>query len=184
MLDDKGNYISQLAIIGKNVDIGFHNIIEKDVIIGDNVNIGSHNIIMENSQIGDFCNIQHYVLLKEHTVIGSGCYIDSYVRSSGDNKIGNNVTLRFGSTIARKVFVEDGVFISPNVMTVYSKHTNEKTIGTFIKRDSYIGTAAVLGPNIIIGRDVVIAAQAYVSKDCIKKGIYMGVPAKFKKDLE
>lgn len=184
MLDNKGNYISDFAIIGKNVDIGFHNIIEDGVVIGDNVTIGNHNTIMKNSQVGTCCNIQHYVLLKEHTIIGNGCYVDSYVRSSGDNKIGNNVILRFGSTIAREVFIEDSVFISPNVMTIYSKHTGEKATGTFVKKSAFIGTAAVLAANITIGEEVVIAAQAYVSKDCIEKGIYIGIPAKFKKGLE
>jgi maltose O-acetyltransferase len=92
--------------------------------------------------------------------------------------IGNNVTLRFGSTIAREVFVEDDVFIAPNVMTIYSKHTGEKSTGTFIKKGSFIGTAAVLGPNVTIGEGVVIGAQSYVSKDCIDKGIYVGIPAR------
>ena len=40
--------------------------------------------------------------------------------SSGDNSIGNDVTLRFGATLARKVNVCDGAFISPNVMTIFS----------------------------------------------------------------
>jgi len=117
-------------------------------------------------------------LLKKGTRIGNNCYVDSYFRSSGDNRIGNNVTLRFGSTIAREVYVDDGVFISPNVMTIYSKHTGERGTGTYIKNKAFIGTAAVIGPNVTIGEGVVIGANAYVSKDCLEEGIYVGVPAK------
>jgi len=149
---------------GKGCTIGNFCVIEEDCIIGDNVKIGN------------------YVLLKKGTVIGNNCYIDSYVRSSGDNKIGNNVTIRFGATIARKVFLEDDVFISPNVMTVYSKHDGEQSSKTLIKKGAFIGTAAVIGPNVTIEEGVVIGAQSYVSKNCeTNNGIYTGVPAKFKK---
>jgi acetyltransferase-like isoleucine patch superfamily enzyme len=68
-------------------------------------------------------------------------------------------------------------------MTVYSKHTGEKSTGTFIKKSAFIGTAAVVGPNVTIGEGVVIGAQAYVSKDCVERGIYIGVPAKLLKRL-
>ena len=176
--------IKDIDNIGKNVTIGHNNVIEDGVVIGDGVSIGNNNTIMKGTIIDNDTKIEHYVLLKNYTVVGKECYVDSYFRSSGDNKIGDNVTLRFGSTIARKVYVEDDVFISPNVMTVYSKHTGEQSKGTFIKKGAFIGTAAVIGANVTIGEGVVIAAQAYVSKNCIEKGIYIGVPAKFKKGVE
>lgn len=149
---------------GENVKMGHFCVIEKDVIIGNNVEIGN------------------YVLLKSGTIIGDNCYIDSYVRSSGNNIIGKNVTIRFGATIARNVELEDDVFISPNVMTVYKKYTGEESKKTLIKKGAFIGTAAVIGPNITIEEGVVIGAQAFASKDCLtKNGIYTGVPATFKK---
>ena len=145
---------------GKNFKMGYFNRIEKDVIIGNKV------------------DIQNFVLLKKNTVIGDNVYVDSYFRSSGDNCIGNNVTLRFGSTIARKVYIGNNVFISPNVMSIYSKHTGEKSEGTYIEDEAFIGTAAVLGPNIRVGKNVTIGSMAYVSKDCLEEGIYVGIPAK------
>jgi len=166
------------SVVRDDLEIGHFNIIGKNVIIESGVRIGSHNIIQDNCVIGKNTKIEHHVLIKKDTIIGDGCYVDSYFRSSGDNKIGNNVTLRFGSTIARKVYVEDDVFIAPNVMTIFSKHTGEKSTGTFIKKNAFIGTAAVLGPNITVGEGVVIGGQAYVSKDCIEKGVYVGIPAK------
>jgi len=160
----QNNVIDPSATFGKNVKIGHFCFIDKDVIIGDNA------------------VIEHYVLLKAGTIIGDDCFVDSYVRSSGDNKIGNNVTLRYGSTIARKVEIEDDVFISPNVMTVFSKHTGEKSEKTLIKKGAFIGTAAVIGPNITIEEGTVIGANSYVSGNCkVKNGIYVGVPAKFLK---
>jgi UDP-N-acetylglucosamine acyltransferase len=150
---------------GKNCKIGNFCTIEEDVIIGDNV------------------DIQNYVLLRKGTIIGDNCYVDSYFRSSGDNEIGNNVTLRFGSTIARKVYVKDNVFISPNVMTVYSLPDGSKSNGTLIGEGSFIGTAAVLAPNIEIVPGVIVGANTFVNKSLLEKSIYAGNPAKKIRDL-
>ena len=155
-----------------------NNIIHESFRHGENFKIGNFCVIEEDVIVGDDVDIQNFVLLKKGTRIGNNVYVDSYFRSSGDNKIGNNVTLRFGSTIARKVYVGDNVFISPNVMTIYSKHTGEKSIGTYIDEGAFVGTAAVLGPNITIGKKAVIGSMAYVAKDCVDGGVYIGIPAK------
>jgi acetyltransferase-like isoleucine patch superfamily enzyme len=145
---------------GKKLKMGYFNVIEKDVEVGAGV------------------DIQSYILLKKGTKIGNGCYVDSYFRSSGDNSIGNNVTLRFGSTIARKVFVEDNVFIAPNVMTVYSLPDGSKSDGTYIKQGAFIGTAVVLAPNISIEEGSVIGANSFINKSITERGVYAGNPAK------
>lgn len=155
------NVIHKSFKYGKNLKIGVFCVIEEDVIVGDNV------------------EIQNYVLLRKGTRIGDNCYVDSYVRSSGDNEIGNNVTLRFGSTIARKVYIYDDVFISPNVMTVFSQPDGSKSAGTFIMDGSFIGTAAVVSSNITIAKNVVIGVNSFVNKNCLSEGgIYVGNPAK------
>lgn len=159
------------------------NVIHKSFVYGNNLKLGDFCVIEEDVVIGDNVDIQNYVLLKKGTIIGDNCYVDSYFRSSGDNKIGNNVTLRFGSTIARKVFVEDDVFISPNVMTVYSLPDGSKSAGTYIKKGAFIGTAAVLAPNITIEEGCVIGANAFVNKSCMERGIYVGNPARILRRL-
>lgn len=148
---------------GKNFKIGYFCVIQKDVVVGDNV------------------EIENFVLLKSGTRIGNDVFVDSYVRSSGNNNIGNNVTIRFGATIARKVFVGDNTFISPNVMTIYSTHKGEKSQGTYIGNNVFIGTNAVIGPNIKVSDNVVIGSMAYVANNCPKEGIYVGIPAKMLK---
>ncbi len=144
---------------GKNFKCGSFVKIDKDVIVGDNV------------------TIENYVLLKPGTRIGNNVFVDSYFRSSGRNKIGNNVTLRYGCTIALEVTVEDDAFISPNVMTIYSRHTGEKVGGTVIGKGVHVGTAAVIGPGVKIAPHSIIGSQAYVSKNITEAGIYVGVPA-------
>lgn len=176
------NYIDVSVHIPATCEIGYNNVIEEGVEIGNGVTIGNHNVIMKGTRIGDGTNIQHFVLLKPGTVIGKDCYIDSYVKSSGDNWIGDEVTLRFNSTIARKVEVDVKAFIAPNVMTIYSKHTGELSGGTYIGPHAFIGTAAVIGPNVRIGDSAVVGAQAYVNKDCEPHCIYAGTPAKLIKN--
>ncbi len=154
-------YIHESFKFGENFKIGKFCVIEDDVIVGDNVNIG------------------HYVLLKKGTRIGNNCFIDSYVRSSGDNKIGDHCTIRYGATIAKNVIIDDNVFISPNVMTIYSDPNGLHGKPTYIKTNAFIGTAAVLKNSITINSGVVIGAMSYVNMDCKEaNGIYVGQPAK------
>jgi acetyltransferase-like isoleucine patch superfamily enzyme len=157
-----------------------NNIIHDSFKHGENFKIGHFCVIEEDVIVGENVKIDNYVMLKKGTRILNNVWIDSYVRSSGDNLIGNNTTLRFGCTIAREVVVKDGAFISPNVMTIYSTHKHEKSGGTVIGKNSFIGTAAVLGPSVKIGEKVVIASQAFVSRDCLEQGTYIGIPAKLK----
>ena len=154
------------------------NIIHPSFKYGKDLKMGHFCVIEEDVVVGDDVDIQNYVLLKKGTRIGNNCYVDSYFRSSGDNLIGDNVTLRFGSTIARKVYIEDCVFIAPNVMTVYSLPNGSKSSGTYIKKGAFIGTAVVLAPNITIGAGVIIGTNSFVNKDCLEKGVYVGNPAK------
>ena len=125
---------------------------------GGNFSIGDFCIIEEGVTVGDNVSIANYVLLKKGTVIGDSVSVDNYARSSGNNKIGNNVTIRYGATIAREVTIEDDVFISPNVMTIYSTSEGDAIGGTLIKKGAHIGTAAVLGPGITVEEDVVVGA--------------------------
>jgi len=154
------------------------NLIHESFLYGKNFKIGDYCIIEENCVVGDNVDMQNHVLLKKNTLIGDGCYIDSYFRSSGDNEIGNNVTLRFGSTIARKVFVRDNVFISPNVMTVYSLPDGSVSAETVIGEGAFIGTAVVLAPNIVIRAGSIVGANSFVNKSIIERGVYAGNPAK------
>ena len=104
-----------------------NNIIHESFKHGVNFKIGHFCVIEEDVVVGDNVKIDNYVLLKKGTKILDDVWVDSYVRSSGHNLIKANTTLRYGCTIAKEVVVEDGAFISPNVMTIYSTHTHKKS---------------------------------------------------------
>lgn len=146
---------------GSNFKIGHFCLIEEDVVVGNNVRIGN------------------YVYLGKGTVVGNNTFIDSYAKSSGDNFIGDNVILRYNSTIARKVTIHDHVFVSPNVMTVFSDYDGLKSSSTVIEKCVFLGTSCVIGPNVVIGENTVIGALSYVNKSCLRDSIYYGSPARF-----
>ena len=100
-------------------------VVADDFKHGKNFSMGNYCIIQEGCEVGDNVRLEHFILLKEGTKIGNDVYVDSYVKSSGANEIGSQVTLRFNATIAREVTIEDGVFISPNVMTIYKDHEGQ-----------------------------------------------------------
>ena len=154
------------------------NIIHNSFKHGSNFQIGNFCIIEEGVQVGDNVRIANYVLLKKGTRIGNNVFIDSYVRSSGNNFIGSDSTIRYGATIAKNVGIRRGVFISPNVMTIYSTHRHKTKKETIIGSEAFIGTAAIIGPGIEIGKNVVIGANTYVTKNCLDGKIYFGNPAK------
>lgn len=158
-------------------------VVSPDFKHGENFSMGNYCIIEEGCEVGDNVRLEHFVLLKKGTKIGNNVYVDSYVKSSGENHIGSGVTLRFNATIAREVTVEDDVFISPNVMTMFSDHKGKAHPGIVIGKGSHIGTNAVIGHGVKIAPGTVIGAMSLVTKDIEVAGIYVGIPAKKIRDL-
>lgn len=63
-------------------------------------------------------------------------------------------------------------------MTIYLTHELEKKMGIVIGGGAFIGTNVVIGAGVKIGPKVVIGAMAFVNKDCLEPGVYVGIPAK------
>lgn len=158
--------ISSKAKIGENVEIGNYCVIEDDVIIG-------------NGTV-----IKHYVELRKGTVIGKDCFIDSRVSSSGNCKIGDRVTLRYDSIIARGVEIGDDTYVCPRVMTNNLDTGKEQIGGAKIGKSCFIGTNTVLHHGIKLGNNVITGSMSYVNKDIPNNEIWFGNPAKFFKNNE
>ena len=122
--------------------------------------------------------IKNYVELRKNTIIGSDCYIDSRVSTSGNCKIGNNVTLRYDTIIARGVEIGDGTYICPRVMTNNLDSGKTQIGGAKIGKKCFIGTNTVIQHGIEITDNVTTGSMSFVNKDIKEKGIYFGNPAK------
>ena len=150
----------------------------KSRIIGLNLKIGDFNIREKEVSIGKNVTINNYVYLARGTIIDDNCEIDSYVKSSGDNKIGSNVVLRYNATIAKGCVIGRNTYLSPNVMTIYSEPDGSVSGSIVIGDDCFIGSNSVIGSGVKICNDVNIGAMAYVNRDITEKGTYVGIPAR------
>ena len=161
MIKENKIMISEKAKIGKNVSIGAYCIIEDDVVIGENT------------------VIKNYVELRKGTIIGNNCIIDSRVSSSGQNEIGNHVTIRYDSILARGLKIGDGTYVCPRVMTNNLDTGKHQIGGAKIGQNCFIGTNAVLQHGITIEDNVIIGAMSFVNRDIPKNEVWFGNPAKF-----
>ena len=148
------------------------------MIHGVNFRIGKYCVIDDDVVIGDNCTVMNYVELRKGTVIGDDCYIDSRISSSGECRIGNRVTIRYSSILARGVILEDDVFIAPQLMTENLDHNRNPIGGAYIEKGVFIGTNVTLSAGIKICEGVIIGTKANVRKSIIEPGVYIGNPAR------
>ncbi|ACN99151.1 UDP-3-O-(3-hydroxymyristoyl)glucosamine N-acyltransferase [Sulfurihydrogenibium azorense] len=161
-------FISERAVIGKNVSIANSAVISEYVVIKDNVKIGKNTVVYPFSYIG------------ENTEIGDNCIIYPSVVIYKDTKIGNNVIIHSGAVIASdgfgyyqegnqrkkikhvgKVIIEDDVEIGAN--TTIDRALVDYTI---IKRGTKIDNLVMVGHNCKIGENTVLVSQVGIAGSC------------------
>jgi len=154
---------------------------------GVNLKLGKYCHIHPEVRVGDDVHIRSYVELRPGTIIGDRVYLDSGVKSSGECRIGTDVTLRYDSIIAKGCVIEDDVFIAPQLMTENVNHKGIAVGGAHIgtgewnretKYRVFIGTNVTLAAGIEICSGTVIGSKANVRKSILEPGIYVGNPAR------
>jgi acetyltransferase-like isoleucine patch superfamily enzyme len=158
-------------------------IVSPKFVHGSNLKMGYFNVIGK-ARLGNGCEICNFVLLKDDTTMGDNCFVDSYVLSSGSCYIGHNVVMRYRTVIARNVVVEDDVFFTAGVKTIFLDHSAQATPEPLhIKRGCYFGDNSVIMGGITIAENCIIGACAFVNKDTEPMGVYAGLPAKRFRDV-
>lgn len=179
-LFNKKSYVSNDAVIGRNVKIGAGCVIEGNVYIGDNTVIHHNVVIKSNTQIGKNCTIlsntvigesgfnplktdsgkremlTHYggVTIKDNVYIGDGCNISK--GSIEDTVINDGVKMNKQVIIAHNVFVgENTVFTAPTFVGGSVKiGSNCHIAATVIRNQCKIGDGATLGLGSVVVKDV------------------------------
>ncbi|NAW33255.1 DapH/DapD/GlmU-related protein [Halomonas alimentaria] len=172
------NHVSDKAILGEGVKIGIGSIVEEGAEIGDNVTIGNYCVIKSGAVIGAGTLMMDFVEIRKGTIIGPDCYVDSRVSTSGDCKVGRNVSLRYGTIIARGCDIGDDCYLSPRVMTNNLDQGKQSIGGAKIGNGCFIGTQAVLQHGITLADETIVGAMAFVTKSFSEKVTLVGVPAK------
>ncbi len=125
------------------------------------------------------------------SVIESYCCINNAV---GDVLIGNHTRIGIHNTIIGPVTIGNHVNLAQGITVTALNHNfidttlriDEQGISTnpvVIGDDVWIGANAVILPGVTIGRHVVVAAGAVVTKDVPDNCVVGGIPAKVLKDL-
>jgi len=158
-------------------------VVSPNFICGRNLKMGYFNVI-GRVKVGDNVEICNFVLLKDNTRMGNNCYVDSYVLSSGNCTLGNNVVMRYRTVIARNVIVEDHVFFTAGVKTIFLDHKRLPTSTTLvIRKGCYFGDNCIIMGGITIAERCIVGAGAFVNKDTDPGGVYVGTPARRLRDV-
>jgi len=152
MIDDKGNRIHNTAVIEKNVEIGYNNIIspyavlgmpgfvrsrefghdKNKIIIGNNNWIGNHASIMIGNEgdtvIGDSNMIMNYVNIGHDVVIGNENEIGARSTIAGFCKIGNKNKIKLSVTFRNRCEILDENIIGMNSCVTKSFMVSKKII--------------------------------------------------------
>jgi UDP-2-acetamido-3-amino-2,3-dideoxy-glucuronate N-acetyltransferase len=148
-------------------------------MVHPSVKIGQFCIIAPDAVIGEGTVIQSYVEIRSGTIIGKDCYIDSGVKISGQCTIGDRVTLRYNSIIARGCNIGADNYFAPNCMTNNLDTPKASIGGATTGKGCFFGTATVLQHGITIADGTVTGVQSFVNKSITDpNGVYVGCPAK------
>ncbi|MCM5527636.1 acetyltransferase [Parasegetibacter sp. NRK P23] len=120
------------------------------------------------------------------TIIHSSCYVDRSCKVGTGSvvypgctldmgvEIGNNVVLNTGCVIAHDSSIGTHSFLSPGVRVAGFVH---------VERGVSLGIGTILIDNIRVGAGIRTGAGAVVINDILTPGLYVGVPANFKKPI-
>ena len=159
-------------------------IVSPKFVHGKGLKFGYFNVIGA-ARLGNNCEVCNFVLLKDDTKMGDDCYVDSYVLSSGSCWIGNRVTMRYRTVIARNVVVKDDVFFTAGVKTIFLDHKRMQTpTPLIIERGCFLGDNAIIMGGVTIKERCIIGAGSFVNKNTEAFGVYAGTPARKLRTIE
>lgn len=188
----KHSFISDTAIIGRNVKIGVGCVIEGNVIVGDDTEI-HHNVVIRNkTTIGRNCTIHSGTIIGEY---GFGYIVDDkhekqMLKHYGGVRIEDNVHIGDNCVIIRGA-IDDTVIhngVKLNTM-VHIAHNDEIGAGTLVTSPCHICGSVTIGENCHIagsiirnqrrvGANAVVGLGAVVVKDVEAGVTVIGDPAK------
>ncbi len=150
------------------ISIGDHVTIEKGVKI--------NCIAGGQITIGDFCEIRSGVQLLTwggDITIGNNTSVNPYtvIYGQGGTKIGQGVRIAAHCVIVPS----NHVFADPDVF-IFKQGLSKK--GIVIEDDCWLGAGVKVLDGVRIEHGCVIGANAVVTKDTQRNGVYVGIPAK------
>ena len=143
---------------------------EKSYLSIDNIQLRKKLIrrYIFDGKISKINYISGHSIIEKSTNIFQNCYIGPNTKIGSNCKINNNVSINHECIIGNNVVIGPGAVINGNVK---------------IGDDVYIGSNATILNKVILNKEVIIGAHTLVTKNINKKGIYYGIPAKYRKNI-
>ena len=159
------------------------------VKIGADSILCPHATLCTGVEIGEGTLLGNNCSVREECIIGDDCVIAGDVSINYHTTIGNRVKIMDNTHITGNMIIEDDVFVSVLVSTTNDnsmgrKGWHDEITGPIIKRFATIGSGANLLPNVTIGVNSIVGANAVVTKDVPSRKVVMGVPAKVARDVK
>jgi UDP-3-O-[3-hydroxymyristoyl] glucosamine N-acyltransferase len=167
------SYISESAIVGKDIYVGAFAYISENASIGNNVKIYPQAYIGDNVKVGDNTIIYAGVKLYHDCVIGKNCIIHAgaVIGSDGFGFAPNKENSYDKIPQIGNVIIEDNVEIGPN------NCIDRATMGsTVIKQGVKTDNLVHIAHNVVVGENTVLAGQTGISgsskigKNCMTGG--------------
>ena len=108
-------------------------------------------------------------VINEEVTIGGGTVVHDNVVVNSGTHIGECAIINNASSIDHDCRIGDFVHIAPGVIL---------SGGVVVGNDSLLGVGCRVLQYKTIGQNCIIGAGAAVIKDCLKPGVYVGIPAK------
>jgi len=151
--------IDDSVVLGADVSIGAHVVLEGGVVVGDRSTILPGTVILRHSRIGADCIVYPNVVLREYTEVGDRVVLHAGVvlGSDGFGYVHDGTRHHKVPQIGR-VVIEDDVEIGANTCI------DRATTGvTRVRRGTKIDNLVQVAHNVEIGEDSVLCAQVGVS---------------------
>ena len=130
-----------------------------NVIISDNVKIAKRCSIYGSSE--------NLLEIGENTYVGMNCILNGFAAKL---KVGKNVSIAQNVNI----MVDSGPNASPAMQRVFPIEKGPVNIGN----NCWVGTGAIIMPNVSLGEFCIVAANSYVNKSFPAFSIIGGIPAR------
>lgn len=150
-------------------------------------------IIEDGVKIGAGTAIWSFVHIRENVILGEQCIVGDNTTIAYEARIGNRVKINGFVNIVYGVEIEDGVMISAGVLfanELYPRATSpdllflnpsqptEKTLKTRVCEGTTIGTGAIIGPGIELGRFSMVGMGSVVTRSVRPFHLVVGNPAR------
>ncbi len=151
--------------------------------IGANVVVYCQATVGDNNLIADLATIRENVKIGNLNIVGRNVTIENFVEIGDRNKFETNAYITAYSKVEDYCFVAPCVATSNDNYMARDKERYDHFKGVTIERGGRIGVNATILPGKVIGSDSQIAAGALVTKDTTPGKLYLGYPARDKRDV-